>query len=125
MKEKIGVYICHCGGNIADYVDVKKVREERYNSTIKRVRGVADKITLEYVESLSKTIDCHEADEDQKQKAFCEMDKVLRIAKQYSDRVLLAEGKNTENISVAGAGLTMIVRKTYPSKEAAENACDD
>jgi heterodisulfide reductase subunit A len=27
MKEKIGVYICHCGGNIADYVDVKKVRE--------------------------------------------------------------------------------------------------
>ncbi|MBU0764748.1 MAG: FAD-dependent oxidoreductase, partial [Bacteroidetes bacterium] len=28
MKEKIGVYICHCGGNIADYVDVKKVREE-------------------------------------------------------------------------------------------------
>jgi heterodisulfide reductase subunit A len=27
MKEKIGVYICHCGGNIADYVDVKKTRE--------------------------------------------------------------------------------------------------
>ncbi len=27
MKEKIGVYICHCGGNISDYVDVKKVRE--------------------------------------------------------------------------------------------------
>jgi heterodisulfide reductase subunit A len=27
MKEKIGVYICHCGENIADYVDVKKVRD--------------------------------------------------------------------------------------------------
>ncbi len=27
MKEKIGVYICHCGGNISDYVDVEKVRE--------------------------------------------------------------------------------------------------
>ncbi len=26
-KEKIGVYICHCGGNISDYVDVKKVVE--------------------------------------------------------------------------------------------------
>ncbi len=25
--KKIGVYICHCGGNIADYVDVDKVRE--------------------------------------------------------------------------------------------------
>ena len=27
MKKKIGVYICHCGGNISDYVDVKKVKE--------------------------------------------------------------------------------------------------
>lgn len=24
-KKKIGVYICHCGGNISDYVDVQKV----------------------------------------------------------------------------------------------------
>jgi heterodisulfide reductase subunit A len=24
---KIGVYICHCGGNISDYVDVEKVRQ--------------------------------------------------------------------------------------------------
>ena len=27
-KERIGVYVCHCGGNISDYVDVKKVVEE-------------------------------------------------------------------------------------------------
>lgn len=26
-NKKIGVYICHCGGNISDYVDVEKVRE--------------------------------------------------------------------------------------------------
>jgi len=26
MKKKLGVYICHCGGNISDYVDVEKVR---------------------------------------------------------------------------------------------------
>ncbi|MBE0650077.1 MAG: CoB--CoM heterodisulfide reductase iron-sulfur subunit A family protein [Bacteroidales bacterium] len=26
MNRKIGVYICHCGGNISDYVDVEKVR---------------------------------------------------------------------------------------------------
>ncbi len=25
-QKKIGVYICHCGGNISDYVDVEKVR---------------------------------------------------------------------------------------------------
>ncbi len=27
MKKKVGVYICHCGGNISDYVDVEKVRQ--------------------------------------------------------------------------------------------------
>jgi len=27
MNKKIGVYICHCGGNISDYVDVENVRE--------------------------------------------------------------------------------------------------
>ncbi|MEZ4908383.1 MAG: CoB--CoM heterodisulfide reductase iron-sulfur subunit A family protein [Saprospiraceae bacterium] len=27
MKKKIGVYICHCGTNISDYVDVEKVRK--------------------------------------------------------------------------------------------------
>ena len=27
MKERIGVYICHCGGNISDYVDVEQLSE--------------------------------------------------------------------------------------------------
>ncbi len=27
MKKRIGVYICHCGSNISDYVDVEKVKE--------------------------------------------------------------------------------------------------
>ena len=27
MNKKLGVYICHCGGNISDYVDVEKVRD--------------------------------------------------------------------------------------------------
>ena len=27
MKKKIGVYICHCGNNISDYVDVEKVKD--------------------------------------------------------------------------------------------------
>lgn len=27
MNRKIGVYICHCGGNISDYVDVEKVKQ--------------------------------------------------------------------------------------------------
>jgi len=28
MKKKIAVYICHCGGNISDYVDVEKVKQQ-------------------------------------------------------------------------------------------------
>jgi len=27
MNKKLGVYICHCGGNISDYVDVEKVKQ--------------------------------------------------------------------------------------------------
>jgi len=27
MNKKIGVYVCHCGGNISDYVDVERVRK--------------------------------------------------------------------------------------------------
>lgn len=27
MNKNIGVYICHCGGNISDYVDVEKVKQ--------------------------------------------------------------------------------------------------
>lgn len=26
-KKRIGVYVCHCGGNISDYVDIEKVKE--------------------------------------------------------------------------------------------------
>lgn len=96
-----------------EYEDVKKIREQIYNRIIRRVRGVADKITLEYVESLSKIITDPDADEKQKAKAFDEMDKVLRIAKQYSDRVLLAEGKATENIGMGGMPFKVIITKTY------------
>jgi len=36
-KRKIGVYICHCGGNISDHVDVEAVRkqvEDQYGVTV-------------------------------------------------------------------------------------------
>ncbi|MCX6554650.1 MAG: CoB--CoM heterodisulfide reductase iron-sulfur subunit A family protein [Candidatus Aminicenantes bacterium] len=36
-KKKIGVYICHCGGNISDHVDVEEVRrriEKEYGVTV-------------------------------------------------------------------------------------------
>ncbi len=42
MKTKIGVYICQCGSNISDYVDVDKV-----NEVVKDVEGIAlSKVTM-------------------------------------------------------------------------------
>ena len=97
------------------YEDVKRIREENHSLRIRRIRGLADKIVLEYLEKLAGQKDLGPAD----------IDRANRISKDYDHRVLLAEGKNTENIGVGGTGITMIVRKTYPDKETAENACDD
>ena len=102
-----------------------KAKTDEKLKLIRQISGLADGITQKYVESLSKTINDPEATDEEKSEAFGEMDKVLRVAKQYSDRVLLAEGKATENVGVSGMPFTMIVRKTYPDKEAAEAACDD
>lgn len=45
MKEpKIGIYICHCGGNISDTVDVAKVRDD-----VSKLKGVAIARTYEYM----------------------------------------------------------------------------
>ena len=83
---------------------------------IRQISGLADAITQKYVESLSETINDPEATDEEKAKAFGEMDKVLRVAKQYSDRVLLAEGKATENLGVGGVNglpFNVIITKTY------------
>jgi len=34
MKQRIGVYICHCGGNISDYVDVESISKAVRNEDI-------------------------------------------------------------------------------------------
>ncbi|MCD6394552.1 MAG: hypothetical protein J7M40_13740 [Planctomycetes bacterium] len=83
---------------------------------IRQISGLADGITQKYVESLSETINDPEASVEEKAKAFGEMDKVLRVAKQYSDRVLLAEGKATENLGVGGMPFNVIITKTYEQK---------
>ncbi len=41
---RIGVYICHCGGNISDTVNVEKVKE-----TISRLKGVKIVETVDYL----------------------------------------------------------------------------
>ncbi len=100
------------------YEDVKRIREENHNVRIRRIRGLADKLVLDYLEGLSG--DDKEAGED--------IDRVNRIAKDYAHRVQLAEGRATENVGVGSVNalpFTVIVQKTYPNKEAAEAACDN
>ena len=61
--------------------------------------------------------------DEQKAAAFGEMDKVIRISKLSSDRVLLAEGKTTENIGVEGSvgmPFNVVFTKTYKQPQAAE-----
>ena len=43
-ERKIGVYICHCGGNISDSVDMEKVRE-----AVQDIEGVAVAKTTAFV----------------------------------------------------------------------------
>ena len=91
------------------YEDVKRIREEMHSTRIKRVRGLADKIVLGYLEDI----------ESDKEKATDAIDRVNRIAKDYAHRVQLAEGKNTENYGVSGKdGLPfqVIITKTYENE---------
>ena len=91
------------------YDEIKKIREEKYNRRLNRIRGLGDQIVLEYLEKLS-------AD---KEKAFEKIESVNRIARDYANRVQLAEGKATENIGVGGLNrpFNVLITKTYASKD--------
>ena len=96
---------------------------EKKLKLIREISALADGVTLEYIKGLSDTITNPETDECEKIKAFTEIDKVLRIAKQYSERVLLAEGRNTENIGINGSGSPFKITfvKTYEGVPPVEN----
>ena len=94
-------------------MDTEKGKIDKKLELIRKISELADGVTLEYVKGLSEIISDAKADTKEKQNAFTEMDKVLRIAKQYSDRVLLAEGKATENIGMGGMPFKVIITKTY------------
>ena len=82
----------------------KKLTAEKKLKLIRKISALADGVTLNYMTGLSETVSDPETEPAEKRKAFAEMDKVLRISKQYSDRELLAEGKTTANIGIDGKG---------------------
>ena len=97
------------------YEDVKLVREENHNGRIRRIRGLADRLILDYLEGLGSSEDG----------AGNEIDRVNRIAKDYAHRVQLAEGKATENVGVGGMPFNVVITKTY-EKETTDGAdCTD
>jgi len=98
-------------------MDKKKLTPDKKLELIKQISSLADGVTLEYVKGLSEVVCDSDNELDDKRKAYAEMDKVLRIAKQYSDRVLLAEGKTTANIGIDGKGglpFKFVINKHYP-----------
>ena len=104
------------------------VRQQKYARQLRRVRALADGMTLEYLERLQKIIADTASTDKEKSNAFAEMDKVLRIAKLYSDRVLLAEGKTTENIGIdgqVGMPFNVVFTKTYETPQEAELTTDE
>ena len=89
------------------YEDVKLIREEQHNRRLRRVCGLADEQVMGYLEDVSKDTERRDA----------EIDKINRIAKEYSHRVQLADGKLTENIGVNAKPFNVTVTKTYIKSE--------
>lgn len=95
---------------------VQVARQEKHVRDLRRIRALADGMTQKYLETLNAVIDDPDSTADEKANAFGEMDKVIRISKLSSDRVLLAEGKTTENIGVHGGAevpFNVVFTKTY------------
>ena len=96
-----------------------KLTTEKKLEVIQQISALADGVTLEYVKGLSEIVCNPETDPEERQNAYREMDKVLRISKQYSDRLLLAEGKTTANIGIDGKGglpFKFVINKHYPEQ---------
>jgi DNA-binding transcriptional regulator LsrR (DeoR family) len=109
---------------------VQGTRHEKHVRDLRRIRALADGMTQKYLETLNAVMDDPDSTADEKANAFGEMDKVIRISKLSSDRVLLAEGKTTENIGVEGSvgmPFNVVFTKTYeglrdPADESASEA---
>ena len=104
---------------------VQVTRHEKYVRDLRRIRALADGMTQKYLETLNAVIDDPDSTVDEKANAFGEMDKVIRISKLSSDRVLLAEGKTTENIGVEGSvgmPFNVVFTKTYESPAEPESS---
>ncbi len=102
------------------YEEIKCAREELYCRRLRRVRGMADEVTMGYLERLAEKI-AEAKTEEEFDALYGQIEKVLKIGKQYGDRVQLAEGKATANIGNGnGLPFKIVVTKNYEQPQAAE-----
>ena len=102
------------------YEEVKKVREEMYCRRLRRVRGLADEMVLDYLERLYVKLAV--ASDEEKEGLYEKIGELLKISRQYADRVQLAEGKATANIGNAGGlPFKITVTETYETAEDTED----
>ncbi|RKY08943.1 MAG: hypothetical protein DRP56_03375 [Planctomycetota bacterium] len=95
------------------YEEIKCAREELYCRRLRRVRGMADEVTMGYLERLAEKI-AEAKTEEEFDALYGQIEKVLKIGKQYGDRVQLAEGKATANVGTAGGlPFKIVVTKNY------------
>ena len=95
------------------YEEIKCAREELYCRRLRRVRGMADEVTMGYLERLADKI-AEAKTEEEFDALYGQIEKVLKIGKQYGDRVQLAEGKATANVGTAGGlPFKIVVTKNY------------
>ena len=100
------------------YEDIKRIREERYNLIIRRVRGMADNLTLKYMEELTAKLNDKNITDEEKEAVFAEIDNIQKIAKQYAERVQTTEGKNDKHVGIKGdRPIEVIIRKAYVEEE--------
>jgi hypothetical protein len=103
------------------YEEVKKVREEMYCRRLRRVRGLADAIALDYLERQYAKRQKAKSDKAI-EKIDEQIEKVLKIGKLFADRVQLAEGKATANLGNAnGLPFKIVVTETYEGLRAPAN----
>ena len=105
------------------YEEAKRVREEMTGHRVRRNCGLADDIAQAYLEYQQWKKDHPGKINEAKEKAFADVDRVVRIGKAYSDRMLMMDGKGSGSVNVTAneIPIQVVIHKTYGSpQDAAE-----
>jgi len=97
------------------YEEAKQVREEMIGRRVRRNCGLADDIAQAFLEYQQwKKDNPGQIDED-KEKAFADVDRVVRIGKAYSDRMLTMDGKISGSVNVTAneIPIQVVIHKNY------------